>query len=161
LDLANKLSELITPILYGLGYDLVRVKLSRNDGTVNLQVMAEPLGGGVMSIKACETISRSVSLFLDMQTSFFESFSLEVSSPGIDRPLVKERDFLRFVGYEAKLELDKPQNGQRRFFGRILGYDDGNVKLLVDNGELCIPHTRVVRSKLVITDELLAMNRKG
>ena len=161
MDLTSRLNELITPILYDLGYDLVRVKLSKNNGDVDLQVMAEPLDGGIMSIKACESISRSISMFLDTQTAFFESFSLEVSSPGIDRPLVKGQDFLRFLGCEAKVELDKPQNGQRRFFGRILGYDDGNVKLLVDNGELCIPHTRVVRSKLVITDELLAMNRKG
>mgnify|MGYP006131346111 CR=1 FL=1 len=161
MDLTSRLNELITPILYDLGYDLVRVKLSKNNGDVDLQVMAEPLDGGIMSIKACESISRSISMFLDTQTAFFESFSLEVSSPGIDRPLVKGQDFLRFLGCEAKVELDKPKNGQRRFSGKIIGYDDGNVKLLVDNDELCIPHARVVRSKLVITDELLAMNRKG
>ena len=109
-----------------------------------------------MPVEDCADISRTVSALLDVADPIATAYTLEVSSPGIDRPLVRREDFARFAGFEDKVELTSPVDGRRRFRGKLLGVEGDEVRLLVDAAPVALPLATVVRAKLVLTDELLA-----
>ncbi len=146
---------LIAPSLTGLGYEVVRVKLM---GTARptLQIMAERLDEVAMTVEDCAAISRTVSAILDVEDPISGAYTLEVSSPGLDRPLVRPNDFERFAGLEAKIELRESLNGRRRYRGVLAGCADAVVTIVTEDGTAALPFDEIDNAKLVITDELLA-----
>jgi len=151
----GELERLIEPAVMNLGYELVRVQFTGGRGTT-LQIMAERKDRRPMLVDDCAALSREISAILDEADPIAEAYSLEVSSPGIDRPLVKRADYERFAGHEARIEVDPPQGGRKRFHGAILGVEGDEVKVAQDDGETFIPLASIRRAKLVLTDRLMA-----
>jgi ribosome maturation factor RimP len=151
----SHIAALIEPSLSAMGYRLVRVALT-GGRRATLQVMAERLDEVPMSVEDCAEISRSLSALLDVADPIAGSYILEVSSPGIDRPLVQAEDYDRFAGFEARIELTEPLAGRRRFRGRLLGTDADEVRLLTEAGEIRLPLTAIGSAKLVLSDALIA-----
>ena len=156
--LAADLAELVEPVLDGLGFRLVRVEVSGRDGKT-VQVMAER-PDGTISIDDCEAISRAVSPVLDVADLVSDSYRLEISSPGIDRPLVRASDFVDWAGSEAKIELAQPVDGRKRFRGRLEGFEDGEVLIEADLGDeghktIGLATAMIASARLVLTDELV------
>jgi ribosome maturation factor RimP len=165
-DRATALETLVTPTLDGLGYELVRVLVSGSHQPT-LQVMAERRDGSPMKVEDCEKISRALSAKLDVEDPIAGAYTLEVSSPGLDRPLIRPRDYVRFAGSVARVETREAQEGQRRFKGRIARADDSAVTLAIaDEGaeprEVAIAFANIAKARLVLTDEMLrAAARQG
>ncbi|MEJ2122557.1 MAG: ribosome maturation factor RimP [Alphaproteobacteria bacterium] len=151
----ERIAELVTPSLEANGFELVRVMLTGGDRPT-LQIMADRADETPITVDDCADISRVVSAILDVEDPIKGTYTLEVSSPGIDRPLVRRKDFERFAGFEAKVETAAPVDGRRRFRGRLLGVDGDDVRLALETGEAAIPLLAIDRAKLVMTDELLA-----
>ena len=156
MDPAKRVETIIAPTLQDMGFDLVRVRISGAQRRT-LQIMAERLDDGTMTVEDCAAISRAVSTLLDVEDPIKGSYTLEVSSPGLDRPLTKPKDYTRFAGLEAKIELREPMNGQRRFRGRIAGLADDQVQLDTEDTRIAIPYADIERAKLILNDELLAL----
>jgi len=155
MDRQQRLEALATPTLESMGYELVRVQFQGKQRPT-LQVMAERKDGQPMNVEDCASISRSLSAIFDVENPIDGAYVLEVSSPGIDRPLIRPRDFADWAGFEARLESDQPIDGRRRFRGRLLGIDsDGLVGIATETGEARIPLEAVRAAKLVLTDELI------
>ena len=151
---AEDIAPIIEPSLEAMGYRLVRVAfLGAKRAT--LQIMAERIDDAPMTVDDCTEISRSVSALLDVADPIASAYMLEVSSPGIDRPLTRPEDYDRFAGFEAKIELGRPLDGRKRFRGRILGRADQHVRLVDDSREVSLPFADIAKAKLVITDDLL------
>ncbi len=148
------LEDLIQPTIDALGYDLVRLMVSGRQRPT-LQVMAERKDRHPMTVEDCETISRALSAKLDVEDPLPNAYTLEVSTPGIDRPLVKSLDFQRFSGHLAKVETKAPISGQRRFTGKIVTATDAAVRLAVGAGEIDVPIAEIARAKLVLTEDLI------
>ena len=155
----SRLEALIAPTVEAMGYDLVRVSLGGGRQSARLQVMAERKDGVPMTVDDCAEISRTLSAVLDVEDPIEGSYTLEVSSPGIDRPLVKAADFDRFKGYEARFESARPIEGRRRFQGRLKGVEEGAVRIDCEGAEFKVPLDEVQKAKLVINEELLAAAR--
>lgn len=156
--LAASFAGLVEPVLEDMGFRLVRVQVSGREGKT-VQVMAER-PDGTISIEDCERISRQLSPVLDVHDPISGSYRLEISSPGIDRPLVRPSDFEDWAGHEAKLELKEPVDGRKRFRGTLEGFDDGEVRIEVDLDQvgrqhLGFPLALIADAKLVLTDELI------
>lgn len=156
-----RIAGLIEPTVEGLGYALVRVRLSGGQRPV-LQVMAERRTDGGMSVDDCTTLSRALSALLDVEDPIAGEYLLEISSPGIDRPLVKAADYARFAGYVARIETVRPMDGRRKFTGRLLGLSAAGdaVRIEVDGAERDVALADVAGAKLVLTDELIAASLK-
>jgi ribosome maturation factor RimP len=154
----GKIEALIAPSLEAMGYRVVRVAVT-GGRRATLQIMAERVDDKAMTVEDCADISRTVSALLDVADPIATAYTLEVSSPGIDRPLVRREDFARFAGFEAKIELTSPVEGRRRFRGKLLGVEGDDVRVLVDAAPVALPLAAVVRAKLVLTDELLAQSQ--
>ncbi len=150
----NRIAQTIEPSLEAMGYRLVRVVIT-SGRRATLQVMAERLDDQPMTVDDCAQISHSVSALLDVADPIPGAYMLEISSPGIDRPLVRTEDYDRFTGFEAKIELARPIDGRKRFRGRLLGTSRGNVRLATETGETELPLDAVGRAKLVLTDDLI------
>ena len=148
------IQRLIEPVLEDMGFDLVRVQTQGSRRTV-LQIMAEPKDGRPMGVEDCAAISRALSAILDVEDPIDEAYALEVSSPGIDRPLTRTAHFERYAGFDAKVEMNDPIDGRKRFSGKLLGVEDGNVLLELDEGQVRLPLDGVLKAKLVMTDALL------
>jgi ribosome maturation factor RimP len=155
----NEIARIIEPALGAMGYRLVRVALT-GARRPTLQVMAERGDAAPMSVEDCAEISRSVSALLDVADPIADAYTLEVSSPGIDRPLVRPEDYERFAGCAAKIELSEPLDGRRRFQGRLLGCTGQHVRLVGEAGEVRLPLAAITRAKLVLTEDLLASARR-
>lgn len=160
--LAGTVALLVEPALGDLGYRLVRVRIGGapdgGDG-VHVQIMCERPDGS-MSVNDCETVSRQLSPLLDASDPIESAYRLEISSPGIDRPLVRPSDFIDWAGYEAKIELGEPVNGRRRFRGVLDGFEDGEVRIACDLGELGtqvlgFATALVAEARLVLNDDLI------
>lgn len=156
----DRIAELVEPSLNGLGYDLVRVYLNGGDNCT-LQIMAERKDRIEMTVEDCATISRDLSALLDVEDPIKQAYSLEISSPGLDRPLVRPEDYERFSGHVAKLETKAPIDGQKRFRGRLAGLRGEDIIIDCDDVELKIPYADIARGKLVLTDELIAASIKN
>jgi len=155
---AAAVAQIIEPALEDLGFRLVRVAISGRDGKT-VQIMAERPDGSI-SIDDCEAISRQISALLDVHDLIAGSYRLEVSSPGIDRPLVRPSDFEDWAGYEAKVELREPVDGRRKFRGKLEGYEAGEVRMEVElegagRQVLGFPVGLVSDARLVLTDDLV------
>jgi ribosome maturation factor RimP len=156
---ADEIVSLIEPSLEAMGYRVVRVAfLGARRAT--LQIMAERLDDAPMTVDDCSEISRSVSAILDVADPIASAYMLEVSSPGIDRPLTRAEDYDRFAGFEARIELAEPVDGRKRFRGRLLGRAADHIKLAGETGEISLPLAAISKAKLVLTDELLAAHAK-
>lgn len=155
MDRTVEIERLVEPSLDGMGYDLVRVHVT-GGGRPTLQVMAERKDRREMTIEDCAEISRNLSALLDVEDPIPDTYSLEVSSPGIDRPLVRLDDYVRFAGFEARIETKRAHDGRRKFIGRLAGVRGHGVAIGGDGGEAVIPFDDIVRAKLVLTDELIA-----
>lgn len=151
---------MIEPSLSGLGYDLVRVRF--DDGNnCTLQIMAERKDRREMTVEDCATISRDLSALLDVEDPIQEAYALEISSPGLDRPLTRPEDYDRFSGFVAKLETRALIDGQKRFRGKLAGMRGEDIVIDCDDVELQIPYADIARCKLVLTDELIAASMKN
>jgi ribosome maturation factor RimP len=153
MDITARIPEMIEPTVADMGFELVRVRLMGGDTPI-LQIMAER-PDGTMTIEGCEELSRALSAFLDVEDPIDGEYNLEVSSPGIDRPLTRLGDFTRFQGLEAKVELNPGHEGQRRFRGRLKGVDGNDILLDAEDGEHRFPWSAVHQAKLVLNDELI------
>jgi ribosome maturation factor RimP len=152
----TRIAAMIGPALEAMGYSIVRVAFTGGDRRPTLQIMAERLDEAAMTVDDCADISRTVSALLDVADPVNGAYLLEVSSPGIDRPLIRREDFERFAGFEARVELSRPVDGRKRFRGKLLGVEGETVRLASEAGAVMLPLADVTRAKLVLTDELLA-----
>lgn len=158
---AAAIERLITPSAEAMGFEIVRVLLTGNQ-RARLQIMAERVDGGGMIVDDCARLSRAVSAILDVEDPIAGAYELEVSSPGIDRPLTRLADFDRFAGFDAKLEsMRADAKGRRRWIGRLLGLDGETVRLATEDGEVAVPFASLTKAKLVLTDELIAAAQNG
>jgi ribosome maturation factor RimP len=156
---AARVAQIVEPVLGDLGFRLVRVKTSAQHGTT-VQIMCER-PDGTMTVEDCETVSRAVSPVLDLEDPVAEAYRLEISSPGIDRPLVRASDFQRWAGYEAKIELGVPLEGRKRFRGIIRGADESTASIELPDtpaGEEVVAKLSLVDisdARLMLTDDLI------
>lgn len=161
----DQVRNLIEPSVEAMGFRLVQVRLMGGTNRPTLQIMAEPADGSEMDVDDCAEISRTVSALLDVEDPIAGAYLLEVSSPGIDRPLVTLEDFARFAGFEARVECRRMLAGQRRFSGQLLGAQNGKVHMAVsgpkgETKEVVIPFGEIDKAKLVLTDELIQATLK-
>ena len=163
--LAARVAAITEPVLYGLGYRLVRARVSGRDGCT-VQIMAER-PDGTFTIEDCEAASRALSPTLDVEDPISGAYRLELSSPGIDRPLVRESDFARNAGHEVKIEMELPVDGRKRFRGELLGTEGSAAKVKIQDAGgaaqvVLLPIGDMSEAKLVLTDALVAKSlRRG
>lgn len=148
----QKFEKLITPALLSLGFDCVRIKFSGGSAQAAraaLQIMAEPCENRDMTVEDCEAISRHLAAVLDVEDPIDQAYTLEISSPGIDRPLTREADFTRFAGEQIKVTLLQMQEGQRRFKGRLTGIDQtGSITIETQTGRISFAFLDIDSAKL-------------
>jgi len=149
----RRLAEIITPVIEDMGFELVRVRLMGGKTQI-LQIMADRPEGGI-EVDECAAISTAVSAILDVEDPILDPYTLEVSSPGIDRPLTRLKDFEEFEGYEAKVETAEPIDGRKRFKGVLAGVEGYEVMLNVAEGTIGLQFDWLSDAKLVLTDELI------
>jgi ribosome maturation factor RimP len=152
----RSLIELLDPVAEAAGYEIVRLRLMAGKEQRRLQIMAERPDGD-MNVEDCAILSRAVSAVLDAADPISGEYLLEVSSPGIDRPLTRLKDFEAYEGLEARLELDRVADGRKRFRGILAGVEDDNVGIDLEGEEetALVPFAWIVEAKLVLSDELL------
>ena len=161
--LEARISRIVEPVANGLGFSLVRVKITQENG-MTLQIMAEDENGR-FTIVNCETLSKDLSPVLDVEDPIDREYHLEVSSPGIDRPLVRKRDFEAYIGHEAKIELADMINGRKRFRGFIKSVDDEAVTITLPDApggtdpDHRLLFSTLAEAKLVMTDALMEKAR--
>jgi ribosome maturation factor RimP len=157
-----RVAALAEPVLTSLGYRLVRVRISGFAGCT-VQIMAER-PDGTMSVEDCEAVSRALSPVLDVADPIEGAYRLEISSPGIDRPLVRHSDFDRYAGHVAQVEMNVPIDGRRRFRGELVGTQGECARIrrtdttADENTEILLPIDDMTEAKLVLTDELVAQS---
>jgi len=163
---AARVSAIATPVLQGMGYRLVRIKISGEAGCT-VQIMAERPDGS-MHIEDCEAISRALSPVLDVADPIDRAYRLEISSPGIDRPLVRRSDFERFVDHLVRIEMAIAHQGRKRFRGTLAGVEGNAVRLHRDDAkageesDILLVMEEIAEARLVLTDELIAESmRRG
>ena len=149
----RRMAEIITPVIEDLGFELVRVRLMSGKESI-LQIMAERPDGGI-EVDECAEISNAVSAVLDVEDPVTDPYTLEVSSPGIDRPLTRLKDFDTFEGYEAKLETSELIDGRKRFKGVLAGVEGDEVLINIEEGTVGLHFDWLADAKLVLTDELI------
>jgi ribosome maturation factor RimP len=153
----RQIEQMIEPSLAAMGYEVVRVQLSGGQQRPTLQIMIERSDGREITVDDCAESSRAISALLDVEDPLPGAYELEVSSPGIDRPLTRPKDFDRFAGHLARIETRRPVEGRKRFQGRLVGRAGEEVVVaLTDGGEARLPMTEIAKAKLVLTDELIA-----
>jgi ribosome maturation factor RimP len=158
--LAKTLDAIIAPVVATLGYDLVRIQLSGKPGGQTLQVMAEDRATGQLTLGQCAEISRALDLPLDEADPIDGEYALEVSSPGIDRPLTRAADWRRWTGHEVRVKLDPPVDGRARAHGVIAGLEADMVTLTVKSvGAIVLPLAAIGAAKLVLTPALIKATR--
>ncbi|THD74436.1 MAG: ribosome maturation factor RimP [Phenylobacterium sp.] len=151
-----KLLELLDPVAEALSYEIVRLRLMGGAERRRLQIMAER-PDGEMHISDCTKLSRAISEVMDAADPVSGEYTLEVSSPGVDRPLTRKKDFAAYEGYEARLELDRLAEGRKRFRGQLAGVEGDNVAIDLEGEEATtlVPLAWIVEAKLVLTDDLM------
>jgi ribosome maturation factor RimP len=159
---AARVAALVEPVLAALGYRLVRIRISGFAGCT-VQIMAER-PDGTMSIEDCEAASRALSPVLDVADPIESAYRLEISSPGIDRPLVRRSDFDRYAGHVAQVEMQAPVDGRRRFRGELIGAQGAFARIrradgaANENSEILLPIDDMMEAKLVLTDALISQS---
>jgi ribosome maturation factor RimP len=153
-----RLLELLDPVAEAAGYEIVRVRLMGGERNQRrLQVMAERPSDGDMNVEDCARLSRAISEVMDAADPISGEYLLEVSSPGVDRPLTRLKDFTTYEGYEVRLELDRLAEGRKRFRGELAGVEGDQVMIDLEGEEetTLVPFAWIVDAKLVLTDELM------
>lgn len=150
----RRLASILRPVVEGMGFELVRVRLMGGKGRT-LQIMAERPGGGI-EVDDCAEISTAVSAVLDVEDPITEQYVLEVSSPGIDRPLTRLKDFDTWEGFEARIETHELIDGRRRFRGTLRGTEAGEVLIEIAEGTIGLDFDWIADAKLILTDALVA-----
>ena len=149
----KKLLELINPVIIDMGFELVRLRLMSGK-EVTLQIMvARP--DGFINVDECADVSTAISALLDVEDPIIDSYSLEVSSPGIDRPLTRIKDFDEFEGYDARLETLELIDGRKRFKGTLAGTNGSEIMINLDEGTIGLEFEWLAEAKLILTDELI------
>ena len=149
----KRMAEILTPVIEGLGFELVRVRLmSGKESTLQLMVQRPD---GAIEVDECAQISTAVSAVLDVEDPILDAYTLEVSSPGIDRPLTRLKDFDQWEGYEAKIETTELIDGRRRFKGELAGIEGDEVLINIDEGTIGLQFDWLSDAKLVLTDDLI------
>ena len=149
----QRLAEIITPVIEDLGFELVRVRLMSGKETT-LQVMADNADGGI-DVDNLAEISTAISAVLDVEDPILDMYTLEVSSPGIDRPLTRLKDFDLWQGYEAKIETSEMIDGRRRFKGLLVGIENNEVLIEIEEGTIGLEFDWLSDAKLVLTEDLI------
>ena len=149
----ERVAQIITPVIEDMGFELVRIRLMGGE-MKTLQIMADKPQGGI-EVDDCADISSAVSAVLDVEDPISDAYNLEVSSPGIDRPLTRLKDFEMFEGYEAKLETHDMIDGRRRFKGELAGVEGTEVLINVEEGTIGLEFDWLSDAKLVLTDDLI------
>ena len=163
--LEARVAKIVEPVIVDLGYDLVRVRITGQHGCT-VQIMAES-PDGTMTIDGCEAVSRALSPVLDVEDPIDSEYYLEVSSPGVDRPLVRTRDLIAWTGHDAKIELSVPIDGRRRFRGFLDGVEGEELKLVLPDApqdtdpKVRLPLKDLADAKLVMTDKLMELALKA
>jgi ribosome maturation factor RimP len=150
----RRIAGIVSPTIEGMGFELVRVRLM-SGRKATLQIMAERPEGGI-EVEDCARISRAVGAVLDVEDPISGEYALEVSSPGIDRPLTRLKDFERYEDYEARLETSELIDGRRRFKGVLRGVEDGEVLIEIPEGTVGLEFDWLTDAKLILTDALIA-----
>jgi ribosome maturation factor RimP len=150
---ATHLEPVFEPVIEKAGFKLVRLRIMGGASKI-LQVMAERPDGS-MDVEGCSQLSHALLDFIEAEDPIEGDYEIEVSSPGIDRPLTRLMDFSRWSGHEAKIELNVPVEGRRRFRGVLLGLDGQDVAIRVDNADFKFPFRAIANAKLVLTDKLI------
>ena len=151
----HPLQDMLEPAISELGYETVRI-LTIGQANPTLQIMIDKLDGSDIVVDDCAKVSRKISEILDANDPIKDKYNLEVSSPGIDRPLTKPQHFARFAGYDAKIETIHPVENRKRFKGKILAIDDAqNISFEMDGVQYSIAFDNVAKAKILLTDELL------
>jgi len=159
---ASHLEPVFEPVIEKAGFKLVRLRIM-GGAQKTLQVMAERPDGS-MDVEGCSQLSHALLDFIEAEDPIEGDYEIEVSSPGIDRPLTRVGDFSRWAGHEAKVELSTPIEGRRRFRGTLLGMDGTDVVIRADNQDFKFPFRAIANAKLVLTDKLInedLKSRKG
>ncbi len=155
MGLAHRIEEMITPTLEAMGFRLVKVDFTGGRNP-RLQIMAEDADTGRMNVEDCASVSRAVSAMLDVEDPLSGTYVLEVSSPGIDRPLVGIDDFEKFVGFDARIETDRAIDGRKRFKGRLAEVKDGVVRIETKDQVYDLAYQDIGSAKLLLSDDLIA-----
>ncbi len=155
----SHLEPILTPAIEAAGYRLVRLRLMGGK-TKTLQIMAER-PDGTMNVEDCATLARALLDFMEADDPLEGDYELEVSSPGIDRPLTRLMDYSRYAGHEAKLELLAPLDGRKRFRGQVLGLDGTDVVIETQGSRIKLPFKGIAEAKLVLTDKLIQEDLKA
>jgi len=156
---ASHLEPVFEPVIEKAGFRLVRLRIM-GGAQKTLQVMAERPDGS-MDVEGCTALSHALLDFIEQEDPIEGEYEIEVSSPGIDRPLTRPMDFARWAGHEAKVELSVPVEGRRRFRGTLLGMDGQDVAIRADNAEFKFPYRAIANAKLVLTDKLINEDLKA
>lgn len=160
--LEKRLTDLFAPVIEHHGLRLVCVRIhGETAGGHTVQVMAENPTTRRLGVDECAKLSREISTVMDVEDIMKDAYRLEVSSPGIDRPLVNLQDFADFSGYEAKIEISPPLDGRKRFRGKLNGTEDGAILLETDEGKVKLPYGDISKARLVLTDELINATKTG
>ena len=153
---SRRVAAIVSDAVTAMGFELVRIRLTGRERRV-LQIMIDRADGAMPTVDDCAGVSRTVSTLLDVEDPVQGAYDLEISSPGIDRPLVRPADFERYAGCEAKLELVAPVDGRKRYRGRLIDIDaGGRIRLKTETGEEILAYDNLVKARLVLTDDLIA-----
>ena len=155
----QRLFKILNPIIEGLGYEVVRLRLMTGNTPI-LQIMAQK-ADGTMEVDGCAEISTAVSALMDVEDPIIEAYTLEVSSPGIDRPLTRLKDFDQWIGYSAKVETEQLVDGRRRFKGEVAGTEGDEILITIDEGTIGLKFDWLAEAKLILTDDLIRSVLKG
>jgi len=152
----QRLVELLDPVAEAAGYEIVRLRLMGGENARRLQIMAET-PDGEMVVEDCARLSRAISEIMDAADPIAGEYTLEVSSPGVDRPLTRLKDFVTYEGHEARIELDRVAEGRKRFRGVLAGVDGDNIGIDLEGEEATamVPFSWIVDAKLILTDALM------
>lgn len=160
--LERKITEIIDPVVKDLGFDVVQVRLIGTTKMQTLQILAEDPETGRIDLNGCTAVSRAVSAILDVEDPIPGAYQLEVSSPGVDRPLMKPQDFIKYKGLDISVETEMPlDNGQKRFKGKLADFTDNVIYMASESGDVQIDFDDVAKAKLVLTEELVMGKPKG
>jgi len=159
-----KIVELLSSSVLAMGYEIVRVKMQGSGGAKSLQIMIDRADGKLIAVEDCEKVSAHVSALLDVEDPIADAYNLEVSSPGVDRPLTRRKDFTRYAGFEMKLESKGQIEGQAKFRGKLVGLDGEDVVMDLNIVDMANPEkpkrvkidfNNIRNAKLVLTDDLM------
>jgi len=156
---ASHLEPVFEPVIEKAGFRLVRLRVM-GGAAKTLQVMAERPDGS-MDVEGCAALSHALLDFIEAEDPIEGDYEIEVSSPGIDRPLTRLMDFARWAGHEAKIELHNPIEGRKRFRGLLMGLDGQDVAIRADNSDIKFPFRAIANAKLVLTDKLINQDLKA